>query len=92
MVGDISSEEVKTELLPRLKRWNPPNFPRKLSSPYFAKGPETIKINREITQANIIIGNEGISRGNPDFYAVSVMNYILGGGGFASRLAGGDQK
>ena len=32
------------------------------------------------------MGNIGISRENPDFYAVSVMNYILGGGGFASRL------
>ncbi len=32
------------------------------------------------------MGNPGISRGNPDFYAFSVLNYILGGGGFASRL------
>ncbi|TLY43065.1 MAG: insulinase family protein, partial [Nitrospirae bacterium] len=28
----------------------------------------------------------GISRTNPDFYAVTVMNYILGAGGFSSRL------
>jgi zinc protease len=28
----------------------------------------------------------GIDRKNPDFYAVLVMNYILGGGGFSSRL------
>jgi zinc protease len=45
-----------------------------------------VVIDRDITQANIIIGHRGISRDNPDFYAVSVMNYILGGGGFASRL------
>ena len=32
------------------------------------------------------MGNLGISRDNPDYYAVSVMNYILGGGGFSSRL------
>ncbi|MEW6162529.1 MAG: pitrilysin family protein [Nitrospirota bacterium] len=45
-----------------------------------------IKIDRDLTQANIILGHLGISRDNPDYYAVSVMNYILGGGGFSSRL------
>jgi zinc protease len=43
-------------------------------------------IDRDISQANIIMGHTGISRDNPDYYAVQVMNYILGGGGFASRL------
>ena len=84
--GDISAEEVKTKLLPRFNAISAGEVPQVSFTSVFAKGPETIKINREITQANIIIGNEGISRGNPDFYAVSVMNYILGGGGFASRL------
>ena len=45
-----------------------------------------ILIDRNITQANIVLGHTGISRDNPDYYAVSVMNYILGGGGFQSRL------
>lgn len=84
--GDISAEEVKTGLLPRFALMPAGGVPPSSTTPVFAKGPETIKIDREISQANIIIGNEGISRGNPDFYAVSVMNYILGGGGFASRL------
>ena len=44
------------------------------------------KIDKNITQANIEIGNIGISRENPDFYSVIIMNYILGGGGFSSRL------
>ncbi|HUO78332.1 MAG TPA: insulinase family protein, partial [Thermodesulfovibrionales bacterium] len=46
----------------------------------------TLLIDKELTQANIIIGHAGIRRENPDYYAVSVMNYILGGGGFSSRL------
>ena len=32
------------------------------------------------------MGRIGISRQDPDYYAVSIMNYILGGGGFTSRL------
>jgi zinc protease len=55
-------------------------------NPAFGKGPETVLINRDIAQANIIIGGIGVERANPDFYALTVMNYILGGGGFGSRL------
>ena len=54
--------------------------------PSFAKETKTVKIDRGITQANIIIGQAGVSRDNPDYYALTVMNYILGGGGFSSRL------
>jgi zinc protease len=32
------------------------------------------------------MGHIGISREDPDYYAVMVMNYVLGGGGFSSRL------
>ncbi|HMK49252.1 MAG TPA: insulinase family protein [Thermodesulfovibrionales bacterium] len=84
--GDISAEEVRTRILPRFDALPAGEVHQPDFTSAFAKGPLTIKINREITQANIIIGNQGISRGNPDFYAVTVMNYVLGGGGFASRL------
>jgi len=33
-----------------------------------------------------LLGHVGIARTDPDFYAVSVMNYVLGGGSFSSRL------
>jgi zinc protease len=86
VVGDISPEEVKQKISARFEKMPLADIPDMPFNAAFAKGPETIRINRDITQANIIIGNEGISRENPDYYAVSVMNYILGGGGFASRL------
>jgi zinc protease len=38
-------------------------------------------------QVNVYLGHLGITRGNPDFYALQVMDVILGGGpGFASRI------
>jgi zinc protease len=86
VVGDITSGEVKKKLLPLFENMTAEKLPEVAFKSSFAVGPETRKINREISQANIILGNKGISRENPDFYAVSVMNYILGGGGFASRL------
>jgi len=86
VVGDVTAEDVKARISPLLEKWKSGEAPSTSQESTFAKGPKTVKIDRQITQANIILGNEGISRQNPDFYALSVMNYVLGGGGFASRL------
>ncbi len=37
-------------------------------------------------QAQVLIGQPGIARNDPDFFPLFVGNYILGGGGFVSRL------
>ncbi len=87
VVGDITPAELKALLNKYFGNWQGRPFPA-MASP---RGPQEPKpqawfINKEITQATILYGNLGIRRDNPDFYAASVMNYILGGGGFASRL------
>lgn len=43
-------------------------------------------IQRPLPQMTVLLGEIGIEKSNPDLYAVQVMNYILGGGGFNSRL------
>jgi predicted Zn-dependent peptidase len=48
--------------------------------------PGVFVVDKDITQANIRVGHLGIKRDNPDKYAVSLMNFILGGGSFTSRL------
>jgi zinc protease len=52
----------------------------------FEYKPGVYIVNKDITQANIRIGELGIKRENPDRYAIALMNYILGGGSFTSRL------
>ena len=37
-------------------------------------------------QAHVLIGQPGYKRNDPDFFPLTVGNYILGGGGFVSRL------
>jgi zinc protease len=37
-------------------------------------------------QAHVLIGQPGYKRDDPDYFALTVGNYILGGGGFVSRL------
>ncbi len=44
------------------------------------------KIPFESAQAHVFIGQPGVKRDDPDFFALTVGNYILGGGGFVSRL------
>jgi len=86
LVGDITTDEVERKLLPRLAKWPMGEIPKVPFLTTFSKEQKTVKIDRTITQANIILGHTGVNRGNPDFYPLTVMNYILGGGGFASRL------
>jgi zinc protease len=38
-------------------------------------------------QAHVLIGQPGYKRSDPDYFALVVGNYILGGGGFVSRLS-----
>ena len=52
--------------------------------------PLTAALERDIpfasAQAHILIGQPGYKRNDPDYFALLVGNYILGGGGFVSRL------
>lgn len=87
VVGDVSEREIVPLLNEYFKSWKKKDLPLPASVPppviekTFVK-----KIDKKVTQANIAMGHIGISRENPDYYAVSVMNYILGSGGFTSRL------
>jgi len=44
------------------------------------------RVPHHATQAHIHLGLPALKRGDPDFYALTVGNYTLGGGGFVSRL------
>lgn len=44
------------------------------------------RIAFESAQAHILIGQPGFKRDDPDYFPLFVGNYILGGGGFVSRL------
>jgi len=87
VVGDLTANELNSLIKKYLGEWKIAALPEKQINPMPAeKIKKVIKIEKDVTQATISLGHLGISRDNPDFYAVSVMNYILGGGGFSSRL------
>ncbi|MGH6962175.1 MAG: M16 family metallopeptidase [Dongiaceae bacterium] len=51
-----------------------------------APGAVIIIIDKDVPQSVVLFGQDGIKRNDPDFFAAYLMNHILGGGGFSSRL------
>jgi len=45
-----------------------------------------VRVPMASQQAHVLVGQPGVARGDPDFFALFVGNHILGGGGFVSRL------
>lgn len=87
VTGDVRADEVKASLEKSLTGLSGTVAPQAAPAPPpLAKGLDAKLIDRSVQQANIIMGFDGIARANPDYYKLQVMNYIFGGGGFASRL------
>lgn len=87
VVGDIREFEALNLVKKHFGKWAPKDSSSQ-SFPAAAplQKPVLKLIDKNLTQATVVLGHVGIDRRNPDFYAVAVMNYILGGGGFSSRL------
>jgi len=86
VVGDVSSADIADRLEHTLAGWTggagePFRYPTE-----HTPAKRLVTIDKPLTQANIILGHRGIARDNPDYYAITVMNYVLGSGGFSSRL------
>jgi zinc protease len=86
VVGMVDPEELKGLIDKYLSGWPPAEVPRPGISAPESAGPGLRTIDRELTQATILMGHLGVPRLHPDYYALQVMNYILGGGGFSSRM------
>ena len=86
VVGDVTAEEIDEALNQAFSSWKKGEPGGKPLVPSATGAPTSIRVDKELTQANIIMGHEGVTRGNPDYYAIQVMNNILGGGGFSSRV------
>jgi zinc protease len=87
VAGDVTADEIKAALEKELTGLQGKNTPQaEPPEPKVGPGLHVNLIDRNVAQANIILGFGGVARSNPDYYKLTVMNYVLGGGGFASRL------
>lgn len=87
VVGDITAEELKPKLdlvfgnLPATSA--PPDLPDAVARPALVN-----PVVKDLPQPQtlILFSGPGVRRDDPDFFAAYTLNYILGGGGFSSRL------
>lgn len=87
----ISGDFDRTALLANLEQlfgdWPRGNQPPQPLPPVTAPArPVLLLAEKEIPQTTILLGEMGIDKDAPDLPAVRVMNFILGGGGFNSRM------
>jgi zinc protease len=88
VVGDVKNAEVIKKVKAKFSQWSGAAVaPLVLTEPPPIKGHQILLVDKpDLTQTYIQVGHFGIDRKSPDYFPVRVMNYILGGGGFASRL------
>ena len=87
IIGDVSREtaqEIAEKLTAKLPETVTP-LPVLPQVPLPARA-QSREIPHPATQSHILIGYPGLKRSDPDYFALFVGNYILGGGGFASRF------
>ncbi|MBX3498688.1 MAG: insulinase family protein [Alphaproteobacteria bacterium] len=89
VVGDTNAQDIGPLLdqafgalppgdsVPEAPVWSPPP-PR--------SGGRLLTVQRPMPQSIALMSLPGMKRDDPDWYAATVMNYVLGGGGFNSRL------
>jgi zinc protease len=86
MMGDLSRAQAEA-----IAESMASGLPKGPANPAIAqvtnpKAPVTQRIAHPASQSHILLGYPGIKRGDPDLFPLYLGNYVLGGGGFVSRL------
>jgi zinc protease len=87
--GDVNPAKLERLLRGTFNRWRGRPAPARTITPV-KDPPAGLKVllvdKPDLSQSFLALGHAGIRRTHPDRDAVRVMNYVLGGGGFSSRL------
>ncbi|MEF8793431.1 M16 family metallopeptidase [Thiohalorhabdus sp.] len=86
VVGAMEPSAVKDLLGDTLGRLPAGEAPPSLAEVPDLEGPREVFIDKEVSQAQILMGQPGTTRDAEDYFPLLVGNYSLGGGGFVSRL------
>ncbi|EJL88672.1 putative Zn-dependent peptidase [Herbaspirillum sp. CF444] len=85
MIGDVTRRQAD-QIAQRLTQQLPQGAALPALPEVVAGKAAEQRIAHPASQSHILIGMPALVRGDPDFFALTVGNYILGGGGFVSRL------
>lgn len=87
--GDFKPDEMAAKLEQRMAGWTSPAGAKvpPVPKPSQAPAPGVYMVDKpDVNQGRVSMGHIGIERGNPDEYAIELMNDVLGGSGFTSRI------
>jgi len=84
--GDITKEEAVNIFRRYFDDWKTSGIPANVPPPPQKSNAGTYYIDKEISQSTIISGQFAASKNDPDFYAFTVLDFIIGSGGFPSRI------
>lgn len=87
VAGDFSRADMLKKLEKLFDKWplkaqTAPSVPK----PAHKMQPGLYIVDKDVNQGRVSVLLPGITRDDPDFFGVQVMNDILGGGGFTSRI------
>jgi zinc protease len=87
LIGDVSREGA-AQIAESLSSGLPKGGQRISALPPvpYPEAAKAEKIPHPASQSHILLGYPGLKRGDPDYFPLYVGNYVLGGGGFVSRL------
>jgi len=86
VVGDVTADALKNLLDTTFGPLPPRAAERRVADVVAAAKKPLLLAKLPIPQSVVTFGQPGIKREDPDWYAAYVVNHILGGGGFSSRL------
>jgi len=86
VVGDITPEELARLLQSTFGDLPETSAPASVPDVAPVTTGGTIVVEKPARQSAIVFAQRGLKRDDPDFYAATVLNHILGGGSFTSRL------
>jgi len=87
IVGNVSRSEAEQIAAKLVKDLPKGTAPKPVPEVPAIERSETIKIDHPSAQTHILIGQPGVKRGDPDYYALYLGNHVLGGSGLVSRLS-----
>ncbi len=86
VVGDVTPEELGLLLDKALAALPAVSDPYDSPDAVVPASGETLIVRKEIPQSIVMWGLNGIKRKDPDYFAAVLLNHVLGGGSFSSRL------
>lgn len=86
VVGDIDAGELAPLLDSVFGGLPTTSAPGRVADTTARSNGATIVIRKPVPQSAVLFSQAGLKRDHPDYYKATVVNHILGGGGFTSRL------